>query len=146
MFDVSIPPSITLPRPPEWDVCEKTGYPNKIRIIPFTEGQLLISRKSCNSFYVKNADIVVVEHHSSCNVTLPFLFITSLPSQCVLTANPCLHSYNLYSNTNVISSNDSFPKITLFNPTNKTITLPSGHLTINCKIIIANYDHISFNI
>jgi hypothetical protein len=146
MLEVSIPPPVALPPKPEgYDVAEETGYVFRVRVILFNDNQFMLTRMSNASFIMNNINHISVLSNSSCEVEFPVLFITSLPTRCILTSDPFLHNDNLSCNITVVPSNDTYPKIILFNSSKHTINLYPRQLAVNCKIAIANFDHISFN-
>ena len=87
MLEVSIPPLVALPpRPQGWDVVEESEYVFKVKVILFTDNQFMLTRMSNDSFIMNNIVHISVLSNSSCYVEFPVLFITSLPTRCILTA------------------------------------------------------------
>jgi len=132
MTQIAIPPPIIKARPEEWDACNDFNPVFDIRLIHFSTGGIF--KESHELFRLTNEKPITIFSNSSLTVEFPVLFITSLPASCVLMCDSSIHRYKLFHNINVVSTNDTYPHITLFNDTNRTITIP--HFTVYCRIVL----------
>ena len=134
MSQISIPPLITQSRPAEWDECEDFNPVIHIRTVNFSTRHIF--KQSHYLYHLTNETPIVILMNSSQTVTFPILFMTSLPALCLLTVDALLHRYKLSHNIDIVPTNDTYPKITLFNYTNEIITVQPFHLTIYCQIVL----------
>ncbi len=134
MSTISIPPLIKLPRNIEQDECGCSIPVIHVRTIQFSTKNIL--QLSHRSYILSNENPLTILSNSSQTVGFPSLFITSLPALCILTVDPFLHRYNLSHNINIVPTNDTYPHVTLFNYTKKSITIEPNHLTVFCQIVL----------
>jgi len=134
MSQVSIPPLIRLPRPEEWDECEDYNPVFHTRTINFSSSNFF--KQSHQLFHLSNDNPITITSNSFQTIRFPVLFITSLPALCILTVDSLLYRYELSHNINIVPTNDSYPHITLFNYTNKSITLQPFQLIVYCQIVL----------
>ncbi len=134
MPQITIPPLITLPKPPEWHECGDLNYVFNIRTINLST--FSINKRSHESFEMYNEKQITILSNSSQIVRFPILITTSLPAVCVLTVDSLLYKYKLSHNINIIPTNDTYPHIILFNYTKYPITLQPYQLSVYCRIVL----------
>jgi len=134
MSQISIPPPITLPKPRDWDEIDGPMPVFHIKTIHFSKF-LSIFQDSRQMYRLCIENPITVLSNSSQTVGFPVLFLTSLPALCVLTCDSFLHRYKLSHTITIVSTNDTYPHITLFNYTKKPITI--SHLSVYCQIVLS---------
>jgi hypothetical protein len=87
-------------------------------------------------FSMCNEKEFTIPAYSSHTVGFPCLFITALPTLCVLTCDAFAYTLGLSHGINIIPSNDAYPHITLFNYSNKPVTVKPRSLRVFCQLVI----------
>ena len=137
MNQILIPPLIMLPKNKEWDECG--GYIPEFYTRTINFSHVILYKRSNTKYEWSNNKSITIPKNSSQFITLPIIFITSLPTVCVLIVDSFLYRYNIYSTVNIVPNNDVFPQVKLFNNSNHSITIKKEQLKISCYIVLTQY-------
>lgn len=139
MNQISIPPLSIRPKPSgNRDICGHEEFQREFQIRTLSFSTTLdMFKRSHRQYQLAYDKPITILGNSAQTIDLPILFLTSLPAVCVVTCDPILHRYNLSHNINIVPTNDTWPRVTLFNHTTKTITVTPFHLTVCCQIVLS---------
>ncbi len=139
--------SVIIPIPQNILKREENDHPTpvfKINYVGyFPYGRNFTNRSNITVIYPNSIEMKPFEHKT---IYFPVLVETSLPMYSIITGSDLLFRFGLSSSITIVPS-DSFLFTSIFNYTEKTITLPKNSLTFTCSTVIATvkeYNEIKF--
>lgn len=103
-------------------------------------------KKKNNIVHLYNESAYTFKPHTCITIGFNAVVVTSLPAVCVLICNDLIHKLGLAYNINIMHTNDNYLHVTLYNYSNKTITLSQGQLYVTGYITMPGKPYFHFSV
>jgi len=98
----------------------------------------LIFRTS-NKLTISNEYLFVIPSFNSCIITFNIIISTSLPGTCIIFPDNLLRKRGILTTISTVPTNDTYLYISLFNNTDRAITVKKNSIQFECIIVAGNF-------